>query len=191
MANNNKEIEIKIPVDNKTFSRVKERLSTLAKFEKKSNQTDSYFTPCHRNFVEPKFPFEWLSIRSRGGKNIICYKHYYPENAETNTHCDEFETEIVSKDQIEKIFSVLNFKKMVTVEKERETYLFKDEFEIELDDVKELGCFIEIEAVKDFGSVEETRDKLFQFAKKLNVDASKADKRGYPYLMMKKKGLIK
>ena len=190
MSNNNIEIEIKIPLDKDTFFQVKEKLKKISKFVKNSHQIDEYFTPAHRNFVEPEFPFEWLSIRKRDDKVILNYKHYYPENVEVTTHCDEFETEIKNLDQLEKIFSVLNFKKLVTVEKEREVYIYNDEFEVALDIVKELGHFIEIEAMKDFGSVEATREKLFEFAKDLGIDISKTDKRGYPFLLMKKKGLL-
>ena len=64
-------------------------------------------------------------------------------------------------------------------------------FEIALDDVKELGFFIEIETTKNFGSVEIARSKIFEFAKELGLDASQPDERGYPYLLMEKKGLIK
>ena len=191
MSNNNIEIEIKIPLDEKTFFKVKEKLEKIAKFVKNSHQIDEYLTPAHRNFLEPEFPFEWLSIRKRDDKVVLNYKHYYPENVEITTHCDEFETEIKNLDQLEKIFSVLNFKKLVTVEKEREVYVYNDEFEIALDKVKELGHFMEIEAIKFFGSVEATREKLFEFAKNLGIDISKTDKRGYPYLLMKKRKLVK
>jgi adenylate cyclase class 2 len=191
MANNNIEIEIKIPLDKDTFVNIKEKLKQIAKFVGKSCQIDEYFTPPHKNFIKPKFPFEWLSIRKRNGRVILSYKHYYPENVEAPTHCEELETEIESKEQLENIFSALNFKKLVTVEKEREVYVSDDGFEIALDRVKELGNFIEIEATKSFGSIEETREKLFEFAKNLGVDVSKIDKRGYPFLLMKKKGLIK
>ena len=63
--------------------------------------------------------------------------------------------------------------------------------EIALDKVRELGHFIEIEAKKNFGSIEATREKLFQFAKDLGIDITKTDLRGYPFLLMEKKGLIK
>jgi len=190
MSNKDKEIEIKIPLDEIRFYELKEKLKQIAKFEKISKQTDEYFTPSDRNFIEPEYPFEWLSIRRRGEKVILNYKHFYPENFHTFTHCDEFETEITNLNQLNKIFSALNLKKLVTVEKEREIYK-NDEFEIALDKVKELGYFIEIEAIKDLGTVEETREKFFEFAGNLGIDTSKTDKRGYPYLLMEKKGLIK
>lgn len=184
------EIEIRISLNKSTFLKVKEKVKETAKFTKSSKQIDQYFTPAHRNFVEPKFPFEWLSIRKRGSKIILNYKHFYPENVGLTTHCDEFETEIKKADQLQKIFSALNLKSLVTVEKTREVYVYNNELEVSLDKVKELGYFIEIEAVKDFGGVEATRKKLFEFAKNIGIDTLKTDKRGYPYLLMKKKELI-
>lgn len=191
MAHDDKEIEIKVPLDEETFSVIKDKIMKIAKFVKHSKQSDDYFTPKHRNFVAPKYPFEWLSIRKRGDKAILNYKHFYPENVKTFTHCDEFETEIMGSDKLEKIFSALNFSRLVTVEKEREIYSYKDEFEISLDAVKELGNFIEIETIKDFGSIDAARKSLFEFAHSLGINVSKADKRGYPYLLMEKKGLVK
>ncbi len=191
MPHNDTEIEIKIKLDEDLFSRVKEKVQNTAKFVKKVRQSDEYFTPAHRNFVEPKFPFEWLSIRKRGDKAILNYKHFHPENAETTTHCDEFEAELADPDGMKKILESLDFRSLVTVDKEREVYTYNDEFEIALDIVKNLGHFIEIEAMKDFGSAERAREKLFGFAKILGVDASNPDLRGYPFLMMEKSGLVK
>jgi len=191
MANKDVEVEIRFLLEKEKFLKIKEKLEKIAKFEKKSHQMDEYFTPPHRNFAEPKFPFEWLSIRKRGEKSVLNYKHWYPENARLTTHCDEFEAEIKNPEQMEKIFSALEFKKLVVNEKERESYIYNDEFEIVLDNVKELGFFIEIEAIKDFGSIEKAREKLFEFAKNLGIDTSNPDERGYAFLLMKKTGLIK
>ncbi|MBI2546523.1 class IV adenylate cyclase [Candidatus Woesearchaeota archaeon] len=191
MAHNNVEIEIKINVSESIFMRTREKLNKIATFVKKNRQNDAYYMPAHRNFVELQFPFEWLSIRKRGDAAILSYKHWYPENSAVTTHCDEFETKVENQEQLEKIFKALDIKPLVAVEKEREVYQFKDEFEISLDTVKDLGHFIEIESLKDFGSIEETRQKLFDFARELGVDASNPDLRGYPYLILKKNGVIK
>ncbi|MBW2977861.1 class IV adenylate cyclase [Candidatus Woesearchaeota archaeon] len=185
-----KEIEIKFKLDEDSFLKIKEKIKKISKFVKISKQKDEYFTPSHRNFMAVKYPFEWLSIRERGSKTILNYKHFYPENVKEFTHCDEVEHEVGDAAQLKKIFSALDFKSLVIVEKEREVYNYND-FEIGMDTVKEAGHFIEIEAKKDFGSVEKTREKLFEFAKSLDIDISKADNRGYPYILMKIKGLIK
>ena len=81
--------------------------------------------------------------------------------------------------------------KVYPVDKERETFIFEDQFEIALDKVKELGFFIEIESLRDFGGVEETRTKLLEFAERIGIENPTLDKRGYPYELMKKKGLLK
>jgi adenylate cyclase class 2 len=191
MAHNDTEIEIKVALGREAFLRLRDKLKAIARPAGKSNHADRYYTPAHRNFVEPRFPFEWLSVRRRGDSAILTYKHWHPENSETATHCDEFETLIESPEQLEKLLSALDFRELVTVEKERESFIYKDEFEISLDVVKGLGHFVEIEAARDFGSVEAARKRLFGLARSLGIDVSGLDKRGYPYQLMSKKGLIK
>lgn len=190
MSQEDTEIEIKIPVSEKRFEKVKEKLKKIAEFEKSLNHKDEYFTPAHRNFVGPEYPFEWLSLRRRGGKAILNYKHWRPENVEKATHCDEFETELKSPEQLLKTFSSLDLEKLVTIKKEREVYNYKGKFEVALDKVEELGIFVEVESTAHKDSVEETREEIIDFAQNLGIDTSNIDKRGYPYLLMDKKGLI-
>ena len=190
MANNNIEIEIKIPVTEQEFQNAKKILEATSKFSKKSEQEDEYFTPAHKNFLEPKHPFEWLSIRKRGSGFLLTYKHFHPENSEFMNYCDEIETEIKDGENLKKIFNSLNFKSLIIVKKQREMYKYKDEFEICLDTVDNLGSFIEIEAIKDFGSVDLTRLAITEFAKQLGLDGEKKATKGYPYLLMEKLGLI-
>ncbi len=184
MANDDVEIEIKVQLTLSEYAAIKERLSKIAKFVKTVDQSDEYFTPSNRNFLAEKYPYEWLSIRKRGVKNILNYKHFYPERAEVHTHCDEFETEVGDKSKLEKIFTALNITSIVTVEKQREVFLYGEDFEIALDNVKELGYFIEIETIKNFGTVENARKAIYAFAAELGIDATNEDVRGYPFLLM-------
>jgi adenylate cyclase, class 2 len=186
----NIEIEIKVQVEKNVFENFKSYLSKNAEFIKSSEQSDEYFTPSHRNFVEPAFPFEWLSIRERNNHAILNYKHWYPENEEKSTHCDEFEVELSDAENMRKIFNSLNIETMVKVVKKREIYNHKGEFEICLDEVDELGYFIEIEVKKEFGSIETANKKLIDFATEMGIDVSKRNYRGYPFLLMEKHGLI-
>ena len=189
MANNNQEIEIKIPLLEEEFFELKRKVENIAKFVKKTEQEDIYFTPFHKNFLKLEHPYEWLSIRKRGEKGILNYKHFYPEISPVFTHCDEFETEINNIENLKKIFLALDIKELVTVNKIREVFE-TDEFEISLDNIKELGYFIEIEAIKDFLDVSVARERLFNFAKSLGIDATKTLNFGYPYLLMKNRGLV-
>lgn len=190
MSTQEQEIEIKIPLSEKTFREIKGRLKKSGSFERKLRQVDEYFTPPHRNFMEPEFPFEWLRIRTENENCFLTYKHYYPENKPENTHCDEFKLEVEDSRQLKKVFSALNFSPLVTVDKLREIYSYHNDFEIVLDKVQELGYFIEIEAKKDLGGITKTRNRILSLASKLGLDPSDRDKRGYPYLAMKNQKLI-
>lgn len=189
MAADNIEIEIRIRLEESEFRRLKAELDKTAKFIKSSHQVDEYFTPAHRNFLAQKFPSEWLSVRNRDGRIILNYKHFYPEGVEITTHCDEFETEVKDGKQMDSILKSLDFKSLMTVEKERDCYVHGD-YEIVLDKVNELGYFVEIEALKNFGSHEETKEKLVEFAKALGVNIANAEPRGYIENLLRKKGMI-
>jgi len=191
MAQNNQEIELKFKLNENEFSKIKEKISKIAKFIKTSSHKDEYICPPHKNFLAAKYPYEWLRIGQRGNKTILNYKHFYPEEIEVHTHCDELEFEAENAEQLRQLFSALNFKTNITVKKQREVYNYNEEFEVALDTVEELGCFIEIEALKHEETVKKTRERLFEFAKSLNINIETSDKKGYPHMLMKLKGLVK
>ena len=187
----NIEIEIKIRIDEPNYETCKAFLSANAKFINSSQEIDQYLSPSHRNFLAPEFPYEWLRLREKNSKIVLNYKHWYPENAENSTHCDEFETTVSNSDSLLKIFEALGVKPLIIVDKIREKFIYKDEFEISLDFVKELGRFVEIEYVGKTNSIDEAQNKLFDIAKSLNLDLSRRDNRGYPYLMLEQVGQLK
>src|SRR3989344_3866425 len=107
MASNNQEIELKLPLSKKKCQDIKRKLQKIAKFVKLSQHKDQYFTPIYSSFFEPKYPYEWLSLRQRDDKSILNYKHWYPEGAKHTTHCDEYQTEISDAQQIVRILNAL------------------------------------------------------------------------------------
>ncbi|MBU2561700.1 MAG: class IV adenylate cyclase [Nanoarchaeota archaeon] len=191
MAHEDIEVEIKLQLTEKQFLSVQDKLKQIAEAKKASHQIDDYFTPAHRDFLKYDYPYEWLRIGQRSGKTILNYKHFHPENTMPFTHCDEFETEVACPEKLRKIFASLDILPLVTVDKQRSTFVFNDEFEIVLDTVKELGCFMEIETIKDFGSIEQARRRIREFSALLGIDPEGSVERGYPYLLMEKKGLLK
>lgn len=191
MAHNNVEVEIKIPLSKKEFLRIKKLLEKSAKFIRTSNQKDTYFTPIHRSFLKVRYPYEWLSVRERSGKVILNYKHWYPAGAKFTEYADEYETEVKDSAQIEKILKAVRFTKAVMVEKKRLVYEFKGKFEIALDEVKNLGFFIEIESLKDLGGPQKTHKAILEFAHTLGLYQTKTVPGGYAAQLLRKKGLLK
>lgn len=188
MAFDNIEIEIKIKLSEiKEFNFVKEQINKIAEFKSEIQQVDEYFSPKHNDFLKEEFPYEWLSIRTRNSKSILNYKHFFPERAEKHEYCNEYELTISNSEILTQIFKSLGIISRVVVEKKRQTYLYKDEFEIVLDDVKDLGYFIEIEALKDLGGIEQTRKSLNELVLSLNLNPQNIDYRGYPFQLLNKK----
>lgn len=190
MAHQDQEVEIKIKVSKTDFSQAKKIAQKIAHQHQSSRQIDTYYSPAHKDYLKIKYPFEWLRIGQRGNNTILNYKHFYPENKEIFTHCNEYETRVDSNNKLSKIFKALDLKKLITIDKKRITFVYLNQFEIAFDQVKNLGYFIEIEALKKFGSIKKTNQKLVKFAKKLKINHLVPEKRGYPYLLLKKKKQI-
>ena len=186
MANQDIEIEIKFPLNNpedvKRFLDENGKLVSREVFQK-----DTYFIPIHRDFLNVKYPFEWLRLRESQRGFSVNYKHFHPENVRKTDYCDEFETKIENVEAIKKIFQSLNIKEAVVVEKIRTTWMFK-EVEIVIDEVKDLGSYIELETTAQFENPQDGKTFLYEILKKLNAKVREEDLRGYPFRILENKG---
>jgi len=183
----NTEIEKRFICKNKNS--ILKKLNNIAKQLYTNHQIDSYYIPKHRNFVAEKYPFEWLRLRRENNQYTLTYKHWYPERVKESTHCDEYETIIENGKNFEKILYVLDFKKIIVVDKKRTAYKL-DKFEIAIDDVKDLGSFIEIEIKSKYNSIDEAIKKIYTLAKELDLKELAQDhpvRTGYPLPLYRKK----
>lgn len=186
MAKEDIEIEIKLPLNNP--EEVKASLDKNGELVARDIiQKDTYFVPAHRNFLDVKYPFEWLRLRESKNGLYVTYKHFYPENVKKTDYCDEYESKIDNVNAIKKIFHSLDIKKVVVVQKMRTTWKFEN-VEIVIDDVKDLGSYIELEAIHHFKNPQEGKTLLYQVLQKLNADVGEEDLRGYPFRILESKG---
>jgi adenylate cyclase, class 2 len=178
----NIEIEIKAQVEQskplRTF------LKESAKFTGTKNQIDSYFSPPHRNFMDVRPVKEWLRIRETDKGNSVNYKNWHYNDEGKASHCDEYETIIDNPNNIREVFTRLNYQPLVVVNKKRQTWRYKN-YEIALDDVKDLGKFVEIEykAGTDQNPEDITRE-MINFLKEKNCGTITRVWRGYPFMLM-------
>lgn len=178
------EIEIQVKVEN--VKPLQEFLEKNGQFVSEKHQIDEYFSPSHRDFVEVRPVKEWLRLRNSNGKYSINYKNWYFDNTGKSHHyCDEFETEIGDIEQLRKIFLALNFKPLITVEKTRKIWNYKD-YEIAIDSVKRLGDFVEIEYRADNKgkNIKEITDGMINFLKQVGCGKLKVNNGGYPFLLL-------
>jgi predicted adenylyl cyclase CyaB len=177
------DIEIEIQVKIERDETLKKFLTENAKFISENRQIDEYFTPAHRNFVAVKPIGEWFRIREEKGLFTINYKKWHYENG-IGTYADEFETEIGDKVTAQKIFLALDLKSLVVVDKTRKKFMFKD-YEIALDNVKNLGNFVEIEYKgKKAVDPKATLAEMLDFLKKIGCGTIERNNGGYPMLLL-------
>jgi adenylate cyclase class 2 len=107
----------------------------------------------------------------------------------SDNYCDEYETAIEKPEQIAKIFQALDIHPVIVVNKQRKSYLYRN-IEISVDEVEELGTFVELEMKGDFNSPEEAQAQLFSLAEELGLQKERQDHKGYPRLLLEQKGII-
>jgi adenylate cyclase class 2 len=177
-----KEFEIQIKIENLKPLMVLLEKEGVSKGER--HQIDEYFTPSHRNFIGVRPAREWLRLRDSGGKTTINYKAWNHDEKGNGTYADEYETPVGDLLVLRKIFDVLNFKKICTVDKVRRTWKYK-QYEIAIDSVKDLGDFVEIEYLteEDADPAKVTAD-MISFIKGLGCGRIERNQLGYPFMLL-------
>lgn len=167
---NDIETEIKITLSQKEYNDLKILLNNQTKFVMETLHIDTYYKNNKEN--------AYLRIRRMENKNILTYKYKH------DNYCDEWEVEIDDANNLDKIFKALGLMPIATVEKARCCYMYKDKYEIALDNVKNLGYFIEIEIKKYTTDKENEYKELLQVAKDLNLNLkNKATKHYLDYIL--------
>jgi len=176
------EIEIQVNIENEKSLLAFLEKNAVFKFE--TRQIDEYFTPAHRDFTVVRPVAEWLRLRNSNGSYSFTYKNWHYQG-EKSFYCDEYETEIKDLNQLKKALEALNFKSLITVDKTRKIWLYKD-FEIALDSVKDLGNFVEIEYKGEDENVDpgKTTERMIGFLKKVGCGKIMINYMGYPYLLL-------
>ncbi|MEI8174541.1 MAG: class IV adenylate cyclase [bacterium] len=184
----NIEVEVKIKIDN--FKEIKKKVSAIGKLKKNIKQIDDYYIPYQRDFFAQKpHPTEWLRIRTNPDKIVFEYdKSMKVKSDGGQGYAEEYETEISNVKEFKKILGFLDFKKVVTVEKQRE-YWMCGNMEVALDYITGLGHFIEAEAKGNFKNTKEAKKACIKFLENLGIKDVENNqiKTGYPQLLLDSK----
>ena len=179
----NIEVEIKVKVDN--FEEMKKKVSLLGTLVKSIKQIDEYYVPSHRDFFAHKpQPIEHLRIRTNPDKTVFEYTRTINLNENLDyDYAEEYETQISDVEAFKKTLEFLDFKKAVTVEKQRE-YWDCGDIEIALDKVKGLGDFMEAEAKGNFKDEVEAKKACIDFLESLGLKDVENTQVRYGYSQM-------
>ena len=178
-------IEIEIQVNIENSKPLMDFLEKNSEFVSEEHQTDEYFSPAHRNFIEDRPVKEWLRLRDSDGKYSINYKNWYFDKKGKSNHCDEYETRLENLNQVRKILGILNFRPLVRVDKLRKIWKYKD-YEIAVDSVKDLGDFVEIEYIGKNENIrpEIITQEMIDLLKEINCGKIKRNYVGYPFQLL-------
>ena len=150
------ELEMKARIDKYSRGRIDQILKKSV-FLGERLEEDIYFSSPMRDFKQTD---EALRVRYSGNKAILTYKG--PKLDKISKSREEFEA-FVSGD-IELILQKLGYTKIMDIRKKRKVYQYND-FTLLIDDVEDLGEYIEIELksenIKDIAKIENLFDSLF------------------------------
>ena len=210
-----KEIEIKVKIEN--VNEVISWLSNNAIFNKDVFQEDILYDYTPKSFIIDQKNLkadEFLRIRHTIQEDILTHKIIRRDSNGNFLYCDEEET-VISPDNYEKIYNILspfrmsnlskndctngmtlgtimkknNFKVLIRISKNRKEYRFRG-FNIAVDNVFNLGSFIEIESLKttsDEKMIKLIKDKEMKLLKDIRISANNIIKKGYLDLIMERK----
>lgn len=183
-----KEIEILIEVKSDAQTALK-ALSVFPATPVK-HTLDIYYSDPLRTNLQPDADGKLSSsfrIRQQATKNTIAYKvdHFVDG---VWSYSDEHETHMESFEIMEDIIKNLGLVELIRINNERHTFTTPD-YEIVLDNVSNLGLYLEIEYRKQVPheEVESIKTKIREFMNTLDVEFGAEQNAGKPELMLRKK----
>jgi len=184
----NKEIEVLVEVFDKKANVLKKLKSF--KFEGAKKTIDIYFFDPKRKNLKPHKDCrlkECLRIRTKGNKSFLAYKIDHFDKKGIWSHSDEHEIEISNPQVALKIAEHLGFKELVRIENTKHTFL-SNKYEIVFEEVKNLGLFLEVEAINinSKESVKKIKTDILKFIESLNIKTGPELNSGKPELLLKK-----
>lgn len=181
----NIEIELKYRL-NSDVAVLREKLASLGHVETRSRQKDTYYNAPHRDFLAGKPAVsEWLRVREEENTASINFKRWHPLDAVDKTHCDEYESQIGDPEAVTLLLKSLDCKELGVVDKHREEWVTTDRaIAVAIDEVTNLGTFVEFEFKGEADSIEAATGVLHEFVKNLGVEVGDRIKGGYPHMVL-------
>lgn len=125
-----------------------------------------------------------LRLRHKGDRWLLTYEHDNMNEAGVWLYSDEFETEVQDGATMRAILEKLGFEERVTVTMQRH-YFDSQEYTITLEEVDDLGLFLEVEAKSSDGDPAEVQHSIADFIASLGIRTEPVTA-GKPELMYRK-----
>ena len=166
------EIEAKVRLSKSDYKRLKKEIPKIAKFKRRVINNDCYF-PYNKNFA--------LRIREQNQKPIL---HLKKKKIEKGTEMNqEIEFNLTSASKMKSFLKKIRIDLPLRKDKEGEIYQ-KGNFQIELNLVKRLGYFLEIETIiKTKTAIPKAKRALREIFSKLGFSPKDFERKYYLELL--------
>ena len=177
------EVETKVALNKEEVPELRKRILKIAKLEKIGVRGDDYFAIKERDY--PKKAFR---IRNKGEVHEINFKRWLTNLWSKDIVVkEEFEFEIETKNlnSFIALMKDLGFVEWMKKIKHSESYRYSKnkKVDIEINKVKHLGYFMEIEYLCPRNEMEKAKKTIRQILKDLNISTDKIDNTGYTKML--------
>ena len=180
-----KEIEILVEVYD-DINKTKEALKGF-KYVGLKHTIDEYYYDPKREELKPDKNNQLshcLRLRRKNDDYSITYKDDVFKNGKW-LYSNEYETQVESIDILKEIFKRLGLKKFIEIDNKKEIYN-TEKYEIAIEEVKDLGLFIEVEyCTSDDVDVENEKKEIQDFINSLNLKVSEELQMGKPEIYLR------
>jgi len=181
------EVETKVKLDEREVKGLREKIKKIANFVKSGTKGDDYFA-IRRN----GYPKKAFRIRATNDEFEINFKKWMKKLWTKDIVVkQEFEFKLKGKEEVEDLLALfrdLGFVEWVKKIKKNETYSYKKDkrASIEINNVKHLGSFMEIEYLCQPYELNKARKKIREILKLLEINPKKIDNTGYTRMLWDK-----
>ncbi len=181
-----KEIEVLVEVYDDILN-IKRKFEKF-NYEGLKETIDEYYYDPKRDTLKPDKENQLshcLRLRSKNDNYFITYKDDIFEDGKW-LYSNEYETKVESIDIIKEIFEKLGLVKFIKIENKKETYTYNN-YEIVIENVKDLGIFMEVEyCTNEDVDVKLIKKEIQNFIDSLELNVSEELNMGKPEMYMKK-----
>jgi|SRR3989344_4288125 len=170
------EVESKIRIKNP--NNMRKKLNEIARFLYRKKRADKYFT------LDARYPKKAFRVRQELSSYIVNFKRWLKELWDKEIVVkEEFEISLTKQelDTLLTLFKDLGFKEWIIKDKDCEIYEYnKDKkLHLELNKVKKLGWFLEVEYLCQKKEVNKAKKLIKEVIEELGLDKKDIDNTGY------------
>lgn len=174
------EIELRAKISNaQLFKEKLNRLNGIAKKKENERQVDIYLK--HKKDEERQ---SVIRIRKNYENNnaILTFKGSSPKKHD-DIAWEDFDTPINNPDNLERLLVNNGYVYVCLIDKTRQSFDYK-EFEINIDNVRDMGIFVEIEKMGKENEIEKIKEEILKLFENLGINSSDIIKKGYVQMMI-------